>query len=112
MNLDKIIKDISLNLQKQPVLKIILFGSVAYKESNDDSDIDIIVVTPDNFIPETNHDRMQLHHKYNELIKNYKKITPIDLLVYTKKMFNQLQESNNLFSREINSKGKILYEKK
>jgi hypothetical protein len=35
---------------------------------------------------------------------------PIDMLVYTKLMYQKLQESGSLFTREINQKGKVLYE--
>jgi hypothetical protein len=32
------------------------------------------------------------------------------MLVYTKLMYHQMQESGSLFSNEINRKGKVLYE--
>jgi hypothetical protein len=32
------------------------------------------------------------------------------MLVYTKLMYQKVQESGNLFAREINQKGKILFE--
>jgi len=90
--------------------KIILFGSYAYGEPEENSDLDIIVVTADDYLPATNHDKMKLYHKFNQLIKKYRKSIPIDMLVYTKSTFLKLQESGSQFSKEIMSKGKILYE--
>ena len=53
---------------------------------------------------------MQIHHQYNPLIKKFRRYIPIDLMVYTKTMFLKLQETGNSFSKEINQKGKVLYE--
>jgi predicted nucleotidyltransferase len=108
--IDQIINGITDTLKDQGVEKIILFGSYAYGEPTEDSDLDIIVVTNDNFLPATNREKMELHHKYNLLIRKFRKVIPIDMLVYTKLMYQKVQESGNLFTREINQKGKILYE--
>ena len=89
--------------------RIILFGSYAYGIPNDDSDLDILVVTQDDFVPLTNKEKMQIHHKYNPLIKKFRKYIPIDLIVYTKTMFAKFQETGSQFSLEITQKGKILY---
>jgi predicted nucleotidyltransferase len=90
--------------------KIILFGSYAYGVPDEESDIDIIVITRDEYMPETNREKMQIHHLYNPLIKKFRKYMPIDLIVYTKTMFVKLQETGNYFSQEINQNGKVLYE--
>jgi len=91
--------------------KIILFGSYAYGTPEESSDLDIIIITSDNFVPITNREKMELHHKYNSLIREYRKYMPIDLLVYTKPMYERLKNGESLFIREINQKGKILYER-
>ncbi len=90
--------------------RIILFGSYAYGTPNNDSDLDILVVTQDEFVPTTNKEKMQIHHKYNPLIKEFRKFIPIDLIVYTKTMFDKFKETKSQFSLEITQKGKILYE--
>jgi predicted nucleotidyltransferase len=109
-NIDQIINGITDTLKGQGVEKIILFGSYAYGMPNDDSDLDIIVVTSDNYMPASNREKMELHHKYNLLIRNFRKEIPIDMLVYTRLMYQKVQESGNLFTSEINQKGKVLYE--
>ncbi len=108
--IDQIINGITDTLKDQGVEKIILFGSYAYGEPTEDSDLDIIVVTSDNYMPASNREKMELHHKYNLLIRKFRKVIPIDMLVYTKLMYQKVQESGNLFTREINHKGKVLYE--
>ncbi len=107
---DNIISNITETLKKEGVEKIILFGSFAYGKPHEESDLDLIVVTSDNYIPETNREKMELHHKYNLLIKNFRRQIPIDMVVYTKSMYYKLLESGSLFSKELNRKGKVLYE--
>jgi predicted nucleotidyltransferase len=109
-NIDQIINSIKDTLKNEGVEKIILFGSYASGQPKEDSDLDIIVVTSDNYMPSTNREKMELYHKYNLLIRSFRKIITIDMLVYTKLMYHQMQESGSLFSNEINRKGKVLYE--
>jgi predicted nucleotidyltransferase len=109
-NVDTLIISITETLKDEGVEKIILFGSYANGRPTEDSDLDIIVVTTDNYMPITNREKMELHHKYNLLIKNFRRVIPIDLLVYTRVMYQKLLESGSLFTNEINQKGKILYE--
>jgi predicted nucleotidyltransferase len=109
-NIDQVINSITDTLKDEGVEKIILFGSYACGSPQEGSDLDIIVVTTDNYMPATNREKMELHHKYNLLIKKFRRVISIDMLVYTKLMYQKLQESGSLFTDEINSKGKILYE--
>jgi predicted nucleotidyltransferase len=109
-NIEQIINGITDTLKDKGVEKIILFGSYAYGKPTEDSDLDIIVVTSDNYMPTSNREKMELHHKYNLLIKKFRKEIPIDMLVYTKLMYQKIQESGSIFTNEINLKGKILYE--
>jgi uncharacterized protein len=109
-NIDLILDGITDTLKDKGVEKIILFGSYAYGIPTKDSDLDIIVVTSDNYMPVSNREKMELYHKYNLLIKKFRKDIPIDMLVYTKLMYQKIQESGSLFTQEINLKGKILYE--
>ncbi len=53
MTLDKTIEhEIIERLKPIHPEKVILFGSYAYGEPNKDSDIDLLVVTQDDFIPQ------------------------------------------------------------
>lgn len=109
-DIDQIINGITATIKEEGAEKIILFGSYASGSPDKDSDLDIIVITADNYIPVTNREKMELHHKYNLLIKKFRKVISIDMLVYTKLMYQKLQETGSLFTNEINLKGKVLYE--
>lgn len=81
--------------------KIILFGSHAYGQPHEDSDVDLLVVMP----------------ARNELDQAFKirlavaAPFPMDLLVRTPKEMKWRLEEGESFLTEIMSKGKILYEK-
>ncbi len=89
---------------------IILFGSYAYGNPDDESDIDILVVTNDDFIPETFDERLKYRLSVRRLIRETAKKVPVDILVYTKPMFEQFVEMKSSFSKEILEKGKRIYE--
>jgi predicted nucleotidyltransferase len=94
---------------KESVLKFVsakyiyLFGSYAYGNPTEESDIDIYVVTPDN----TNN----FSELYAKIIGDLgdKKIFFIDLLLGRETSFNTRRE-NNIFEKTISQKGKLLYE--
>ncbi|MBL7112384.1 MAG: nucleotidyltransferase domain-containing protein [Bacteroidales bacterium] len=91
--------------------KIILFGSYAYGEPSEDSDIDILVVTSDNRIPLSFAEKSRIYLRVSRVISGIKEKYPVDLIVHTKAMHNKFIETNSLFAREILTNGKILYEK-
>ncbi|MDP1623311.1 MAG: nucleotidyltransferase domain-containing protein [Bacteroidales bacterium] len=91
--------------------KIILFGSYAYGDPAADSDLDILVVTSDDFIPSSFSAKSEIYLKISRSISEIKKEFPVDLIVHTKAMHQRFIEVNSLFAREIVSRGKLLYEK-
>lgn len=96
--------------QTQPE-KIILFGSYAYGEPSEESDLDILVVTGDEIIPSSFSEKSQIYLRVSRVISDIKKEFPIDLIVHTKAMHRRFVENNSLFARELLLKGKVLYEK-
>jgi uncharacterized protein len=91
--------------------KIILFGSYAYGDPTDESDLDILVVTGDDIIPSSFKEKSLIYLRISHAISDIKKEFPIDLIVHTKAMHKRFIENNSLFARELLSKGKVLYEK-
>ena len=89
---------------------IILFGSYAYGTPHEDSDIDILVVTNDDFMPKTFDERLKYRLSISEIIYEMAKKVPVDLLIYSKPMFEKFKEINSSFSQEILTNGKKLYE--
>jgi predicted nucleotidyltransferase len=97
--------------QLNPFL-VLLFGSYAYGTPHQDSDIDLLVVTNDEFIPQTFKEKTNLYIAVSEHILNISKQVPVDLIVYTLPMYEQFVEVGSSFSKEILSKGIVLYESK
>ena len=91
--------------------KIILFGSYANGNPSSDSDLDILVVTGENFIPSSFSEKSKIYLRVSRSISEIKKEFPVDLIVHTKAMHQRFIELNSLFARELLSEGKVLYEK-
>jgi predicted nucleotidyltransferase len=108
--IDDIIHSIILEFKTVGVDKIILFGSRARGNASENSDIDLIVIAPQNNIPSGFREKMDLYLTYNQHIKTFKAEVPIDLIVYTRAGFKKLLEMDSLFVRDILKTGKILYE--
>jgi predicted nucleotidyltransferase len=86
-----------------PARYIYLFGSHAYGNPTEESDIDIYVVTPDNI--------NNFSELYAKIIGDLgdKKIFFIDLLLGRETVFNA-RKKDNIFEKTISQKGKLLYE--
>jgi predicted nucleotidyltransferase len=81
--------------------KIILFGSHAYGQPHEDSDVDILVI-------------MQARNQLDQAFKIRLTVPapfPMDLLVRTPKEMKWRLDEGESFLTEITSKGKLLYEK-
>ena len=91
--------------------KIILFGSYAYAEPNEDSDVDLYIVTNDDFIPKSWREKMQVKLRFSKALRELKQHYDIDLITHTKKMYKKFIDLNSIFSREIFTKGQVLYDK-
>lgn len=90
--------------------KIILFGSYAYGKPNEESDIDLYVVTNDDFMPKDYEEKNRVYMKISRAIRDIKEEFSIDMIVHTKKMYEKFIVLNSSFSREILQKGIYLYE--
>lgn len=53
--------------------KIILFGSYAYGQPGECSDIDLLVVTDDEFVPQNFGEKNRLYLKVSDLITDFEK---------------------------------------
>jgi len=91
--------------------KIILFGSHAYGVPGKDSDIDLLVVTSDDFIPQNFSEKNAIYLSVSDTLTEIEKKFPIDLIVHTKEMFRRFVEIDSMFARKIIASGAVLYEK-
>jgi len=83
--------------------KIILFGSYATGNPNENSDLDLFV------IKDTDLPRPQRTMQVRRLV--YGSMIPIDLIVYTPKEIDESKENIYSFVYEVLNKGKTLYER-
>jgi len=106
MNLsDELRRQISQSLEPLCPEKVILFGSYAWGQPTDDSDIDLYVVTRDDFVPSTWRQRRDLVRSVSDRILDLRMRYPIDLLVHTRPMHRGFVERESSFSRQIMSEG-------
>ena len=89
---------------------IILFGSLTSSAAHTDSDVDLIVVTNDDHLPGSYKEKSEVYLKVSSALTDITRKIPIDLIVYTKPMYNKFNELGSLFSKEISQKGIVLYE--
>ena len=83
--------------------KIILFGSYATGNPNEDSDLDLFV------IKDTDLPRPQRTVLVRKML--YVSMIPIDLIVFTPKEIDESKENKFSFVYEVLTTGKTLYER-
>ncbi|MGD1867783.1 MAG: nucleotidyltransferase domain-containing protein [Phormidesmis sp.] len=81
--------------------KIILFGSYAYGEPNQDSDVDLLVILP--FEGHPTKKNIEIRHAIDYHF-------PLDLLTRTPQNIEKRLEMGDFFIQEILQKGRVLYE--
>ncbi len=107
---NKYIEQIKGILSKYNPYLILLFGSYAYGVPNEDSDIDIMVVTQHNFIPKNFEEKSKIYQEISRAIRPVKRKIAVDLIVFTLPMYKKFIELNSSFAREIIENGKVIYE--
>jgi predicted nucleotidyltransferase len=110
MTKNEIIDNINSSLVNLNINKIILFGSYARGTQKNDSDIDLLVVTNDNFVFQSFAQKMETKLKIAGALSSVRKFADIDLIVYTKPMFRKFIQLNSSFKNEIINSGLIIYE--
>ena len=85
--------------------KVILFGSHAWGEPTPDSDIDLYVVTQDDFLPATWREKRDVVRAVSNRILDLRMRHAIDLLVHTKPMHRKFVETDSSFARQIMKEG-------
>ncbi len=88
--------------------KVILFGSYAQNTEHGDSDVDIYIVSNEDFLPTTYAENMQHYKKYSRPLKKLKQEIPLDLLIHTRAMNRMFESTDSSFAREIMMNGERL----
>ena len=97
-------------LKEKGITKIILFWSLVSDEGHIDSDIDLMVVTSDDYMPKSYKEKTDVYLRVSSALTDITRKVPIDLIVYTKPMYKKFSELGSLFSKEISQNGIVLYE--
>jgi predicted nucleotidyltransferase len=108
IDIENIKKEIVERLKPLNPQKIILFGSYAYGTPHKDSDIDLYVVTNDDFIPQSWGEKSRVYLNVANMLDDIMNKYPTDLIVHTKVMHKKFLELNSYFSRVIMNKGVVL----
>jgi predicted nucleotidyltransferase len=90
-------------LKNVPARFIYLYGSYAYGNPTEKSDIDIYLVIPDNVV-----NMMEIYTKIMVDL-SLKKIFFVDLLLNRESVFNT-RKTENILEETIFQKGKVIYE--
>lgn len=109
--ISKYLVDILEILKKHNPVSIVLFGSANAGESREGSDIDLLIVLDIDKIPETYEKKMKLKLGLRKSLRSINTKIPIDLLVFTSKEIEIMNNQGNSFIKEIMNTGKVLYEK-
>jgi predicted nucleotidyltransferase len=107
---DNYIEQLKDKIKQLEPYRIILFGSVSRNEGNEESDLDVLVVLNSSAISKSYQERMSNKLLVRHCIYELSKQIPIDLLVYTRKEYERIQNNRNSFFKEIEKTGRIIYE--
>ena len=111
MNFNAVLEDLVSSLKSSDPYKIILFGSYANGNPNENSDIDIMVILDNDHVSKTYEERLNKKIFIRNLIIEINRKIPIDILVYSKEELNLIKNHGNYFIDEIEKTGKVIYEK-
>ena len=108
-NMEPVIQEISRRIQSQCNVKnIILFGSYAQGRATVNSDIDIIVVLDQKGFAQTYWEQVNRRLALSKTLLDIKRVTPIDLLVYTEDEWERVVASDDAFFSDIRKNGVYL----
>lgn len=102
---DKLHSQISAALRPACPEKVILFGSYAWGRPTEDSDVDLYVVTQDDYVPSTWSEKRDIVRSISNRILDLRTCYPIDLLVHTRPMHREFVQRASSFSRQIMNEG-------
>jgi predicted nucleotidyltransferase len=102
--IEKIIEEIVERIKKeyQPE-KIVLFGSYAYGEPHEDSDIDLFI------IKDTDKRRIDRFVEVKKLVYDPNRKISVSPIVYTNQELRERLKIKDFFVSEVLEKGKVLY---
>ena len=111
MDINMVLDNLVASLKPSNPYKIILFGSYAKGNPDENSDIDLMVILDNHHVSETYEERLNKKIFIRNLLLEINRKIPLDVLVYSKGELNVLKRNGNYLIDEIEKTGKIIYEK-
>jgi predicted nucleotidyltransferase len=111
MNFNTVLDNLVILLKSLDPYKIILFGSYAKGNQDENSDIDLMVILDNNHVAKTYKERLNKKISVRNLVLEINRKIPLDILVYSKEELSIIKKYGNYFIDEIEKTGKIIYEK-
>jgi len=111
MNYNTVIDNLVVKLKSSNPYKIILFGSYAKGNQDENSDIDLMVILDNNHVSKTYQERLNKKIPVRNLVLEINRKISLDILVYSKEELNIIKKHGNYFIDEIEKTGKVIYEK-
>lgn len=109
VDIDRLGREIVGRLKPLDPEQIILFGSYARGDAGEESDLDLYVVTHDDFTPANWRENGNIYLQYARPLRELQKTVAIDLITHTRPMNRKFREMGSSFSREVLEEGKVLY---
>ena len=106
--IENLLTEVRSRLEPLTLSHLIIFGSYAWGDPTEDSDIDIYIVTRDNFLPSSWKQKRDLVRKISNRIIDLRMQYPIDLIVHTQPMHEKFIETNSSFAEQLMEEGKRL----
>ena len=97
----EIIKNISI---KKPY-KAFVFGSHAYGNPTEESDVDLLVVLDKDGVPESYREKSQNYLEVSRLLRDLNKKISMDIIVMTKTQWEEFVKNKSGFAREVLNHG-------
>jgi len=111
MDINTILDNLVFSLKASDPYKVILYGSYAKGNPDENSDLDLMVILDNHHVSKTHKERLDKKLFVKNLILELNRKIAIDLLVYSKEELNLLKEYGNYLIDDIEKTGKIIYEK-
>ena len=111
MDINAVLDNLVVSLQSSNPDKIILFGSYARGNPDENSDIDLMVIIDDNNVSKSYQERLDKKLYVRNLVLEINRKVPLDILVYSKEELNMIKRHGNQLIDDIEKTGKIIYEK-
>ena len=111
MDFNTVLNNLVFSLKPSNPYKIVLFGSHAKGNPNENSDVDLMVILDNHHVSKTYEERLNKKVSVRNLVLDINRKIPLDILVYSKEELNLMKKHGNYLIDEIEKTGKIIYEK-